>query len=63
MRISNIAKVAATVLFAAASAALAEPAYKSVLIEKVPHVKQKPDFCGEARSAYCAYTRDTFGLD
>jgi len=22
--------------------------YKSVLIEKVPHIKQKPDFCGEA---------------
>ena len=24
------------------------PAYKSVLIKDVPHVKQKPDFCGEA---------------
>ena len=24
------------------------PTYKTVLIEDVPHVKQKPDFCGEA---------------
>ena len=24
------------------------PAYKSVLIKNVPHVRQKPDFCGEA---------------
>jgi len=26
----------------------APPAYKSVVIKDVPHVKQKPDFCGEA---------------
>ncbi|MDP6058523.1 MAG: C39 family peptidase [Pirellulaceae bacterium] len=30
------------------SANAAEPAYQSVLIENVPHVRQKPDFCGEA---------------
>ncbi|MDP6466705.1 MAG: C39 family peptidase, partial [Pirellulaceae bacterium] len=30
------------------SANAAEPAYQSVLIEDVPHVRQKPDFCGEA---------------
>lgn len=30
------------------SAASHSPAYRDVLIEGVPHVKQKPDFCGEA---------------
>ena len=38
----------------AAKAAPAEKpkaAYKSVLIEDVPHVRQKPDFCGEACAA------------
>jgi len=30
------------------SAKAAEPSYQSVLIENVPHVRQKPDFCGEA---------------
>ena len=27
------------------------PTYKSSLIEKVPHIQQKPDFCGEACAA------------
>ena len=44
---------AALTTAAAAGAGLATAAelaasYKSVLIEGVPHVKQKPDFCGEA---------------
>ena len=32
----------------AAKATELATAYRSVLIEGVPHVKQKPDFCGEA---------------
>ncbi len=28
-----------------------QPRWKSVLIERVPHVRQKPDFCGEACAA------------
>ena len=32
----------------AATATELATAYRSVLIEGVPHVKQKPDFCGEA---------------
>jgi len=31
--------------------AAAAPAYRSVLIKNVPHVRQKPDFCGEACAA------------
>ncbi len=47
--------------------------YKSVLIEDVPHVRQKPDFCGEACAAMCLqklgrpvdqdYVFDQSGLD
>jgi hypothetical protein len=33
---------------ALAPALASETKHKSVLIEKVPHIKQKPDFCGEA---------------
>src|SRR4051794_29760468 len=35
-------------IFALASAAFSQTAYKDVLIPNVPHVKQRPDFCGEA---------------
>lgn len=31
--------------------ATVDPATKSVLLENVPHIKQKPDFCGEACAA------------
>ncbi len=30
------------------TSAASAPSYKSVLIDDVPHVRQKPDFCGEA---------------
>lgn len=46
-----IAAIAALVILADTSfgfAAEARRAYTSVLIEDVPHVRQKPDFCGEA---------------
>ena len=38
---------------AAPAAPSKEPAaaYKSVVIKDVPHVRQKPDFCGEACAA------------
>ena len=36
------------------TAAPSKPAYRSVCIEGVPHVSQRPDFCGEACAAmYC----------
>src|SRR5262245_35501142 len=31
--------------------AISAAAYKSVLLEGVPHVRQRPDFCGEACAA------------
>lgn len=43
----NVAKSRAK----AASVGESGPAYKSVLIRDVPHVRQKPDFCGEAVAA------------
>ena len=53
--------------------AMMAPAYKSVKIEKVPFVRQKPDFCGEACAAMMLrrlgqnvdqdYVYDQSGLD
>jgi Peptidase_C39 like family len=40
--------IAAFVLFALHATAYAEPHLSAALIKDVPHVKQKPDFCGEA---------------
>jgi hypothetical protein len=40
--------VAAAMAATPAPPSQAAPAYKDVLIKDVPHVKQKPDFCGEA---------------
>lgn len=47
--VASLAAISWTVAVPAqVSAQAAEPAYQSVLIEDVPHVRQKPDFCGEA---------------
>ncbi len=40
--------LAAAVLFSSVALQAAENSYASVLIRGVPHVRQKPDFCGEA---------------
>jgi len=40
--------VVTAALLIAATPATAAPPYKSVYIDNIPHVKQKPDFCGEA---------------
>ena len=47
MRVACLFVLTATLLIAPPSAA-APPTYKDVLIKDVPHVRQKPDFCGEA---------------
>src|SRR3954447_26159786 len=43
-------RIAATlvILLSLPIGALAAPAYSDALIKNVPHVKQRPDFCGEA---------------
>lgn len=45
------AAVAATALAAGEPSPSPATAYKSILIEDVPHIRQKPDFCGEACAA------------
>jgi hypothetical protein len=40
--------ITAALILSAASLALARPSYSDALIRGVPHVKQRPDFCGEA---------------
>ena len=47
MRCSPLVNLCAITCFVAASTHAA-PAYKDVRIDGVPHVHQKPDFCGEA---------------
>jgi len=51
-RIAKLAVIAAVILCVRASTFPERPSrttvYEDVLIKKVPHVKQKPDFCGEA---------------
>ena len=43
---------------------MAEPVYVSSLIENVPHIQQKPDFCGEACAAmYLNYLGETVDQD
>jgi len=46
VNVSTLAGLA--VALAAAARGDAAPAYQDVLIQDVPHVRQKPDFCGEA---------------
>src|SRR5688572_14615306 len=50
LRLASCAALATAAAAGADRATAAEPAttFKSVLIEGVPHAKQKPDFCGEA---------------
>lgn len=54
--LNRVASILAVLLLAAcqgetAPLANAAPVYKSVLVKDVPHVRQKPDFCGEACAA------------
>ena len=45
---SMLTLLAVVALFPATALKAAENRYASVLIRDVPHVRQKPDFCGEA---------------
>jgi hypothetical protein len=48
LSLRSAAAVTLAALAASCSDGEAASAYKSALIDKVPHVRQKPDFCGEA---------------